>query len=143
MKAGIAMAQNARRPLTCDSAPERAHLYRSRGCFASSMDTKIAQNRRKFHTKLPQKMRGPVLQWSKTEAVERPAKMHQNAFIFLVPRVALFTSWMQKSLKIVRVTVVPAARRANSKCIVSIITFFRRSRKNIKKHDLRIRMAPK
>ena len=38
----------------------------------------------------------------KTGAVERPAKMHQNAFIFLVPRVALFTPWMQKSLKIVQ-----------------------------------------
>ena len=51
MKAGLAMAQNARRRLTCESAPERAHLCRSRCCFASSMDTKIAQNRRKFHTK--------------------------------------------------------------------------------------------
>ena len=93
------MAQNARRRLTCESAPERAHLCRSRCCFASSMDTKIAQNRRKFHTKLSQKMRGPVLQWSKTEAVERPAKMQHNAFIFLVPGVALFTPWMQKSLE--------------------------------------------
>ena len=101
MKAGLAMAQNARRRLTCESAPERAHLCRSRGCFASSMDTKIAQNRRKFHTKLSQKMRGPVLQWSKTEAVERPAQMHHNAFTFLVPGVALFTSWMKTSLKIV------------------------------------------
>ena len=62
MKAGLAMAQNARRRLTCESAPERAHLCRSRYCFASSMDTKIAQNRRKFSTKLSQKMRGPVLQ---------------------------------------------------------------------------------
>ena len=51
MKAGIAMAQNARRRVTCESAAERAHFCRSRFCFASSMDTKIAQNRRKFHTK--------------------------------------------------------------------------------------------
>ena len=51
MKAVIAMAQNASRRLTCESAPERAYFCRSRGCFASSMDTKIAQNRRKFHTK--------------------------------------------------------------------------------------------
>ena len=118
MQAGIATAQNARRRLTCESAPERAHFCRSRCCFASSIDTKIAQNRRKFHTKSSQKIRGTILQWSKTEAVERPAQMHHNAFIFLVPRVALFTQWMQKSLKIVRVTVVPAARRANSKCIL-------------------------
>ena len=62
MKASIAIAQNARRRLTCENAPDRGHICRSRSCFASSMDTKIVQNRRKFHTKLSQKMRGPVLQ---------------------------------------------------------------------------------
>ena len=37
------------------------------------------------------------MQWSKTHAVARPAKMHQNAFIFVAPGVALLTPWMQKS----------------------------------------------
>ena len=45
-------------------------------------------------------MRRTFLQWSETH-VERPAKIHQNAFIFVVPGVALLTPWMQKSLKIV------------------------------------------
>ena len=37
----------------------------------------------------------------KTHAVDRPAKMHKNAFIFVIPGVALLTPWIQKSLKIV------------------------------------------
>ena len=52
-------------------------------CYA--MDAKVVQNRRKLTTKLSQKMRHPVLQWLETHAVERTAKMHQNAFIFLFP----------------------------------------------------------
>ena len=42
-----------------------------------------------------------MLQWSKTRAVDRPAKMYKNSFIFVTPDVALLTPWMQKSLKIV------------------------------------------
>ena len=66
---------------------------------------KIMQNYAKMHRKSPQneheKMWISVLQWPKTHAVARPAKMHQNAFIFVVPGVALLTPWMQKLLKIV------------------------------------------
>ena len=46
-------------------------------------------------------MRRPILQWPKIHAGDRPAKMHQNAFIFVVPGVALLTPWTQKLLKIV------------------------------------------
>ena len=48
-----------------------------------------------------EKMWHPILQWSKIHAVVSPAKMHQNAFIFIVPGFALLTPWMQKTLKIV------------------------------------------
>ena len=37
----------------------------------------------------------------KTHALDRPAKMHKNAFIFVIPGVALVTPRMQKSLKII------------------------------------------
>ena len=43
----------------------------------------------------------PVLQWSERHVVDRPANMHQNALIFVVPAVALLTPWMQNSFKIV------------------------------------------
>ena len=43
----------------------------------------------------------PVLQWSATHVVYRPANMHQNALIFVVPAVALLTPWMQNLFKIV------------------------------------------
>ena len=73
---------------------------------ASRRVSKIVQNYVKMHLKSPQneheKMRRPLLQWSKTHAVAWPAKTHQNAFILVVPGVALFTPWMQKSLKIVQ-----------------------------------------
>ena len=57
----------------------------------------------KIDHKIITKMRRPVLQWSETHAVERTAKMHQNAFISVVPGVALPTPWMQKSFKIVEI----------------------------------------
>ena len=43
----------------------------------------------------------PILQWSKTHAVASLAKMHQNAFIFVVPIVTFLTPWKQNSFKIV------------------------------------------
>ena len=43
----------------------------------------------------------PVLQWLEWHVVDRPANMHQNALIFVVPAVALLTPWMQNSFKIV------------------------------------------
>ena len=64
------------------------------------------QNDAKMHHKSPQndheKTLIPILQCSKTHAVDRPAKLHQNAFAFVVTGVALRTPWMQnrsKSLK--------------------------------------------
>ena len=42
---------------------ETRYFCRSRCCFAHAMDEKIYQNRRKFTTKLPQKMRSSFLQW--------------------------------------------------------------------------------
>ena len=72
---------------------------------ASRRVPKIVQNDAKMHVKSPpnehEKTYTPVLQWPKTHAVAWPAKMHQIAFIFVVPGVALLTQWMQKSLKIV------------------------------------------
>ena len=69
---------------------------------ASRRVLKIMQNYAKIHIKSPhEKIWHPVLQWSKTHAVERPAKMHQNAFIFVAPGVDLLTPWMQKPFKIV------------------------------------------
>jgi len=63
------------------------------------------QNDAKMHHKSPQndheKTLIPILQCSKTHAVDRPAKLHQNAFPFVVPGVALLTPWVQKSLKII------------------------------------------
>ena len=101
MASGLAMVKNARRSFICENASKRVHFCRSRCCFAHAMDAKIAQNRRELITKRSQKIRRPILQWSETHAVERPAKMHQNAFIFVVPGVALLTPWMQRSFKIV------------------------------------------
>ena len=95
------MVKNARRRFTCENASKCVHFCRSRCCFAHAMDAKIAQNRRKLTTKCSQKMRRPVLQWSETHAVERLAKMQQNAFISVVPGVALLTPWTQKSMKTV------------------------------------------
>ena len=43
----------------------------------------------------------PVLQWSEKHVVDRPANMHQNALIFVVPGAALLTLWCKKSIKIV------------------------------------------
>ena len=96
------MVKNARRRLTCENASNCVHFCRSRCCFAHAMDAKIAQNRRKFTTKWPQKIRSPVLHWSKTRAVDRPAKMYRNAFIFVAPGVALLSPCMQNRSKIVK-----------------------------------------
>ena len=56
---------------------------------------KIMQNYAKMHRKSPQneheKMWISVLQWSETHVVASPAKMHQNAFISVVPGVVLLT----------------------------------------------------
>ena len=95
----VAMARNARGRSTCEHASKRVDFCRSRCCFAHAMDAKIAQNRRKFTTKWPQKIRSPVLHWSKTRAVDRPAKMYRNAFIFVAPGVALLSPWMQNRSK--------------------------------------------
>ena len=73
---------------------------------ASRRASKILQNYVKMHLKSPQneheKVSRPVLQWSKTHTVAGPSNTHGHAFIFVVPSVALFTPWMQKSLKIVQ-----------------------------------------
>ena len=100
MHPGFTMVRNARRRLTCENASNCVHFCRSRCCFAHAMDAKIAQNRRKFTTKWPQKIRSPVLHWSKTRAVDRPAKMYRNAFIFVAPGVALLSPCMQNRSKI-------------------------------------------
>ena len=96
---GVAMVKNARRRLTCENASNCVHFCHSRCCFAHVMDAKSAQNRRKFITKWSQKIRIPVLHWSKTRAVDRPAKMYRNAFIFVAPGVALLSPWMQNRSK--------------------------------------------
>ena len=78
--------------------------------------------------KSPQKVRMPVLQWSATHVVYRPANMHQNALMFVVPGMLCsrhgceIRSNNRKSSMVTfnLSTVVPAARRANSKCIIHI-----------------------
>ena len=79
-----------------------------RGAFiegdqASRRVPKIKQNVAKMHQKSSrnehEKMWIPMLQLSKMHAVDRPLKMHGNAFIFVVPDVALLTPRMQKSFK--------------------------------------------
>ena len=66
---------------------------------ASRREPKIMQNCVKMHLKSSQNERGkesiPVSQWSEMHAVAGLAKMHQNAFIFVVPGAALLTSWMK------------------------------------------------
>ena len=99
MHPGIAMVKNTCRRLTCKNASNCVNFCSSRCCFARAMDAKIVQNRRKFITKWPQKIRGPVLHWSKTRAVDWPAKMYRNAFIFVTPGVALLSPWMQNRSK--------------------------------------------
>ena len=74
-------------------------LLSYRCCFAYAMDAKIVQNHWNFTMKSPQKVRMPVLQWSATHVVYRPANMHQNALMFVVTGVALLTPWMRNSFK--------------------------------------------
>ena len=74
---------------------------------ASKREPKILQNCVKMHLKSSQNDRGkkliPVSQWSKMHAVAWFAKVHQNAFIFVVPGVALLTSWMKKISKLSKI----------------------------------------
>ena len=75
------------------------------GDHASRRVPKIKQNVAKMHQKSSRNEHGkmwiPMLQLSKTHAVDRPLKMHKIAFIFVVPDITLLTPRMQKSLKIV------------------------------------------
>ena len=77
-------------------------IYRDQ---ASKRVHKIMQNDAKMHHKSArndhEKIQIPILQCSKTHAVDRAANLHENAFIFVVPDAALLTPWMQTSLKIV------------------------------------------
>ena len=117
MHAAVAMVKNARRRLTCKNASNCVNFCPSRCCFAHAMDAKSVQNRRKIITKSPQKIRGPVLHWSKTRAVDWPAKMYRNAFIFVAPGVALLSPWMQnlsKSSKIIDVGIRSIQNQRNS-----------------------------
>ena len=86
----------------------RFELLRGRFTYrdqASRRELKIMQNYSKMQHKSPrnehEKTSIPIAQCSKTHAVDRPAKLHQNAFAFVVTGVALRTPWMQKSLKII------------------------------------------
>ena len=84
--------------------------------------SKIMQNYAKVHLKSPQneheKTCIPVLQSSKTHAVAWPAKMHQIAFIFVVPGVALLTPWMQKLLKIVENSLQNDHKKYEARCCI-------------------------
>ena len=136
---GVAMVKNARRRLTCENASNCVHFCHSRCCFAHVMDAKSAQNRRKFITKWSQKIRIPVLHWSKTRAVDRPAKMYRNAFIFVAPGVALLSPWMQnrsKSSKIIDGGIRSIQNQRNSSKNWKI------TKKTIKKFQSTINNAP-
>ena len=92
------------------------------GDQASRRVPKIKQNVAKMNQKSPQneheKKRISILQWSKTHAVAWPAKMHQIAFIFVIPGVALLTSWMQKVLKIVENSLQNDHKKYESRCCI-------------------------
>ena len=140
MHAAVAMVKNARRRLTCKNASNCVNFCPSRCCFAHAMDAKIVQNRRKFITKWPQKIRGPVWHWSKTRAVDWPAKMYRNAFIFVAPGVALLSPWMQnrsKSSKIIDGGIRSIQNQRNSSKSWKI------TQKTIKKFQSTINNAPK
>ena len=72
---------------------------------ASRREPKIMQNCVKMHIKSSQNDRvknlNPLSQWSEMHAVAGLAKMHQNAFTFVLPGVALLTSWVRKLIKII------------------------------------------
>ena len=89
---------------------------------ASRWVPKIMQNDAKMHLKSPQneheKIYTPVVQWSKTHAVAWPAKMHQIAFIFVIPGVPLLTSWIQKVLKIVENSLQNDHKKYESRCCI-------------------------
>ena len=99
-----------------------------RGAFinrdqASTRELKIMQNDAKMHHKSPrnehEKTSIPTLQWSKTHAVDRAAKLHENAFIFVVPVLRCSNNEFSKSSKVIEnLSQMPAARRANSECIL-------------------------
>ena len=59
------------------------------------------QNDAKMHDKSPrnehEKKMNSDRAMLKTHAVDRPAKLHRNAFAFVVPGVALLTPWLQKN----------------------------------------------
>ena len=74
---------------------------------ASRRKPKIMQNCVKMQLKSSQNESGKKLillsQWSEMHAVAGLAKMHQNAFIFVVPGVALLMPWIEKTLKKVKI----------------------------------------
>ena len=93
--------------LKCDEnyafwrAPRTIHIPRSGFQIGAQNRAKWRQNTSKIIAKWARKNIHPGLAMVKSRAVDRRAKMHTNAFIFVVPGVALLTPWMQKSLKIV------------------------------------------
>ena len=79
-------------------------IHRPRPAFQTDAQNHATwhQNVFKITAKWPQK-NGPRFckKLSKTHVVAWPAKMHQIAFISVVPGVALLTPWTPKSLKII------------------------------------------
>ena len=104
-------------------------IYRDQ---ASRRVHKIMQNDAKMHHKSArndhEKTHIPMLQCSKTHAVDRAANLHENAFIFVVTVLRCSKNEFSKSSKVIEnLSQMPAARRANSECILS---------KNYKKHKI-------
>ena len=90
---GVAMVKTARRRLTCKMRQNAFIFVVSGVALPTPRMQKSLKNHRKFTENCSQKIRSPVLQWSKTRAVGRPTKMHKNACTFVVPGFALLELW--------------------------------------------------
>ena len=102
------------------------------------------QNDAKMHHKSArndhEKTQIPMLQWSKTHAVDRAANLHENAFTFVVTVLRCSKHEFSKSSKVIEnLSQMPAARRANSECITPKLNF--RGRKILRSKSREI--APK
>ena len=120
------MLKNARRRPTCKIASKRVRFCRYRCCFAHAMHAKIAQNHWKFTIKSSQKNTNAVVAMVRNARCRSTCEHASKRVDFCCSRScfahAMDAKFVQNSRKSAMATcnlstVVPAARRANSKCI--------------------------
>ena len=125
MNIDIAMIKNACRRLTCENASKRINVLRSRCCFAHAMDEKkikIAENSpQNYHKKYEArscngKKRTPSTDLRKT--IETRYFCRSRCCFAHAMDAKIVQNRRKSSMATCNLsTVVPAARRANSKCI--------------------------